>query len=202
MPLLILGTHNRKKGIELLDLLRPLGIDVRTLADFADAIEVVEDGETFAANAAKKASEQARHLRQWVLAEDSGLCVDALRGAPGVYSARYSGTGATDETNNRRLIAELANVPLERRSAHYVCHAALADPQGTIRVTAEERCRGRIIDTPRGDAGFGYDPYFEIPEYHRTFAELGLAVKGALSHRARALRRIVPEIVRMMRPPS
>jgi XTP/dITP diphosphohydrolase len=197
-PVLVLGTRNRKKGIELFDLLRPLGVEVRTLADYPTAIEVVEDGDTFAANAAKKATQQARHLGQWVLGEDSGLCVDALQGAPGVYSARYAGPGATDEANNRRLLAELEGTPLERRTAHYVCHAELSDLRGKIRATAEDRCHGRILFAPRGSGGFGYDPLFEIPEYHRTFGELGAAVKAALSHRARALRNLVPEIARLL----
>ncbi len=151
-PLLVLGTRNRKKGIELVDLLRPLGVEVRTLADYPTAIEVVEDGDTFAANAAKKAIQQARHLGQWVLGEDSGLCVDALKGAPGIYSARYAGPGTTDEANNQRLLRELAATPLERRTAHYVCHAELSDPHGNIRATAEDRCYGRMLTEPRGAA--------------------------------------------------
>jgi XTP/dITP diphosphohydrolase len=155
---------------------------------------VVEDGGTFAANAAKKATEQAQALGQWVLGEDSGLAVQALGGAPGVYSARYSGPRATDESNNRRLLQELGDTPLERRTAHYACYAALADPRGAIRATAEGRCHGRILFEPRGTGGFGYDPLFEIVEYHRTFGELGAAVKAALSHRARALRQLVPRI--------
>lgn len=195
-PVLVLGTRNRKKGLELLDLLRPLGVEVRTLADYPEAIEIVEDGDTFAANAKKKAIEQARHLGQWVLGEDSGLCVDALNSAPGVYSARYAGPGATDEANNQRLLKELGGTPLERRTAHYVCHAELSDPQGNIRATAEDYCHGRILFEARGTGGFGYDPLFEVVEYHRTFGELGAAVKAALSHRARALRKIVPEIAR------
>jgi XTP/dITP diphosphohydrolase len=199
-PILVLGTRNRKKAIELVDLLRPLGIEVRTLADYPKAVEVVEDGDSFAANAAKKATEQAAHLGQWVLGEDSGLVVDALKGAPGVYSARYAGAGATDEANNRRLLAELADTPLDRRTAHYVCHAALSDPQGNVRAEAEDRCHGRMLFAPRGSGGFGYDPLFEVPEYHRTFGELGPAVKAALSHRARALRKLAPQIARLLVP--
>ena len=197
-PLLVVGTRNRKKGLELLDLLQPLVIEVRTLADYPQAIDVVEDRDTFAGNAAKKASEQARHLGQWVLADDSGLAVDALGGAPGVYSARYAGPAANDDDNNRRLLQELGDAPLERRTAHYVCHVALADPSGELRATAEEYCRGRILCEPRGRGGFGYDPLFEIVEYHRTFGELGPAVKAALSHRARALRQIVPRIATLL----
>ncbi len=193
-PTLVLGTHNRKKGLELADLVAPLGIEVRTLDSFSDAIVVVEDGDTFAANAGKKAAQQARHLGQFVLGEDSGLVVDALGGAPGVYSARFAGPEATDEANNDRLLAELALVPLERRTAHYVCCAVLASPTGEIVATVEGDCKGRLLFERRGSAGFGYDPLFEIVEYHRTFAELGAAVKGCLSHRARALRKLLPRL--------
>lgn len=197
-PILVLGTHNRKKCAELFDLLAPLRIELRTLADFPDGPEVVEDGETFAANAAKKAIEQARRLGHWTLGEDSGLAVDALDGAPGVYSARFAGPAATDEDNNRLLLERLAKTSLERRTAYYVCHAVVADPQGTLRAQSEARCHGRIRFEPAGTAGFGYDPLFEIVEYHRTFAELGEAVKARLSHRARAIEQIVPQLARLL----
>jgi XTP/dITP diphosphohydrolase len=196
--LLVLGTANRKKGLELADLVAPLGIEVRTLADFPNALAVDETGDTFAANAELKATQQARHLGLWVLADDSGLAVDALKGAPGVYSARFAGPQATDEDNNRLLLEQLAGVPLERRTAHYVCHVTLADPQGQVRARAEEYCHGRILETEQGSAGFGYDPMFEIIEYHRTFGQLGLAVKACLSHRARAMRHILPDIERYL----
>lgn len=197
-PLLVLGTGNRKKAQELVELLEPLGLELKTLADFPQAIEVVEDGDSFAANAAKKATEQARHLGAWVLGEDSGLVVDALGGAPGIYSARFSGPGATDERNNRHLLAQLGDTPLERRTAHYVCHIALSDPRGAIRAQSEGRCHGRIRFEPVGSAGFGYDPLFEIVEYHRTFAELGGIVKAAISHRARAIQRLLPQVQRLL----
>jgi XTP/dITP diphosphohydrolase len=193
-PILVLGTANRKKGLELAELVAPLGLEVRTLADFPQALSVAETGDTFAANAALKAIEQAKHLGQWVLADDSGLAVDALGGAPGVYSARYAGPGASDEDNNRRLLAELADAPLERRTAHYVCHATLADPAGAIRAEAEDYCHGRILTDYRGAGGFGYDPLFEIIEYHRTFGELSPAVKAVLSHRGRAMRQLLPAL--------
>jgi XTP/dITP diphosphohydrolase len=195
LQLLVLGTRNHKKGIELREILEPSGIELRTLADFPDSLEIEETGQTFAENAALKAVLQARHLRQWVLGEDSGLCVEALRGAPGVYSARYSGPQATDESNNRKLLDDLAQVPLERRQAYYVCHATLADPGGAIRAEAQGKCHGRIRQEPAGRLGFGYDPLFEIMEYHRTFGELGNAVKSVLSHRSCALRQIVPPIL-------
>lgn len=193
-PTLILGTHNRKKGLELAELITPLGIEVVTLADVKGAIEVVEDGVTFAENATKKACEQAKNLKQWVLAEDSGLCVDALDGRPGVFSARYSGEGATDESNNRRLLEDLANTPTEKRSAHYECHMVLADPSGKASVESNGICRGRIRTEPSGTNGFGYDPLFEIVEYHRTFGVLSPIVKQVISHRARAMRAMIPQI--------
>ena len=195
---LVLGTFNRKKGLELADLVAPLGIQVRTLADFSGVQEVEETGETFAANAALKATQYARHLGQWVLADDSGLCVDALEGRPGVQSARYAGPSAGDEDNNNRLLEELAVVPLDLRTAHYVCHATLADPSGTIRTEAEDCCHGRILLERRGGGGFGYDPLFEIVEYHRSFGELAHEVKACLSHRARAMRKILPIIQRLV----
>lgn len=197
--LLVLGTHNRKKGIELQRLLEPFGFELKTLADFSNAIEVVEDGDSFAANAQKKASQQAMHLGEWVLGEDSGICVDALDGAPGIYSARFSGEGATDKKNNALMLEKLAGLPIEKRTAYYVCHMSLSDPKGNIQVDCEEICKGRILDAPRGDGGFGYDPLFEIPEYHATFGELGPAVKAMLSHRSRAMRRFVPALIRETR---
>jgi XTP/dITP diphosphohydrolase len=195
---LILGTRNRKKGEELLELLAPWGFRLITLADVPDSIEVEETGETFAANAALKACEQARHLKRWVLGEDSGLAVDALNGAPGVYSARFSGPNATDERNNQLLLEKLGDLPLEKRTAHYVCHATLSDPEGNIRAESEDCCSGRIRFEHAGSGGFGYDPLFEVVEYHRTFGELGPAVKAALSHRARAIRELIPAMLRLV----
>jgi XTP/dITP diphosphohydrolase len=198
MAELVLGTRNKKKRIELVELLGPWGIQLQTLDDLPNSIEVEETGSTFAENAALKASQQAKHLNRWVLGEDSGLCVDAIKGAPGVYSARFSGAGATDEKNNALLLEKLADVPLEKRTAYYVCSAALADPTGIIRATAEGRCQGRIRTEATGAGGFGYDPYFEIVEYHRTFGELGATVKTVLSHRARAVRAMIPELVKLL----
>jgi XTP/dITP diphosphohydrolase len=195
---LVIGTHNRKKGAELAELLAPWGFRVATLDDVPGAIEVVEDGDSFAANAGLKAVQQARHLGRWVLADDSGLEVDALGGAPGIYSARFAGPAATDEDNNRHLLAQLANVPLERRSARYVCHVTVADPTGAIRAESHGTCSGRIRLEASGANGFGYDPLFEVVECHRTFGELGPTVKRFLSHRSRALRGILPQLLALM----
>ena len=196
MPrVLVLGSHNRKKLGELAELLVPHGFVLKTLADFPAAIEVDETGETFAANARLKATVQARNLGQWVLGEDSGLSVDALGGAPGVYSARFSGAGATDERNNQLLLEKLAGVPQEKRTAYYTCYAALSDPKGNVRAESEGLCRGRMLTAPVGSGGFGYDPLFEIIECHRTFGELTPAVKAVLSHRSRAIRQLVPQLL-------
>lgn len=196
--LLVLATGNRKKGIELAELFGPFGLEVRTLADFDSVAEVVEDGDTFAANAALKAVAQAKHLGLWAIGEDSGLAVDSLGGAPGIYSARYSGPDADDESNNRKLLETLRDMPLERRTAHYVCHMTLCDPSGAIRAESEAFCRGRIGFEPKGTHGFGYDPLFEVIEYHRTFGQLGPQSKAMLSHRARAARSILPRLVELL----
>jgi XTP/dITP diphosphohydrolase len=195
---IVVASRNRKKTREIAELLAPHGIDVLCVADFPDVPEVVEDGLTFAENAAKKASQTAQQLGTWVIGEDSGLMVEALGGQPGIYSARYSGEGATDAKNNEKLIAELANVPPEKRTAAYTCSVALADPTGEIRLRAEGRCRGVIIDEPRGTNGFGYDPYFLIREYHQTFGELSSHVKHQLSHRARAFAKFIPQLISLL----
>ena len=197
-PVLVLGTGNRKKFGELVDLLAPLGFELKSLADFSNALAVEETGDSFAENAALKATTQARHLKHWVLGEDSGLAVDALKGAPGILSARYSDPGATDERNNQKLFIELASVAVEKRTAHYVCHATLSDPTGTIQADTEGWCQGRIRTEYAGQGGFGYDPLFEIVEYHRTFGELAPAVKAMLSHRARAIRQMIPTLMNLV----
>ena len=191
---LVIGTSNRKKGEELAELLAPWGFTVTTLADWPDAVDVVEDGDSFAANARLKATRQAVNLGRWVLADDSGLEVAALEGAPGIYSARFAGPTATDDDNNRRLLDALRDIPTERRTARYVCHVMVADPTGAVRAESHDICGGRIRTAAVGSNGFGYDPLFEVVEYHRTFGELGGRVKRALSHRSRALRSILPQL--------
>jgi XTP/dITP diphosphohydrolase len=195
---LVIGTHNRKKGIELAEMLAPHGFRVVTLADIPNAIAIVEDGDSFAANAALKATQQARRLGRWVLADDSGLEVDALGGAPGIFSARFAGLNASDDANNAELLKRLGDTPPERRSARYVCHVTVADPTGAIRAESQDVCHGRIRLEPAGTNGFGYDPLFEVVEYHRTFGELGPHAKQAISHRSRALRGILPKLVEML----
>ena len=202
----VLATRNRKKGQEMARLIAPPWepgqfvhrLDILTLDGFPDLPETVEDAETFAGNARKKAAEAAIALGRWVLADDSGLAVDALGGAPGVYSARYAGTHGDDDANNRKLLDALADVPDDRRGAAFRCALAVADPTGAIRLEAEGACRGRITREARGPGGFGYDPLFLIPEYHRTFGELSPLVKHQLSHRSRAFAHLRPAIERLL----
>jgi XTP/dITP diphosphohydrolase len=194
MPRLVVGSRNAKKLIELRDLLGDLPIDLTDLSPWPAIPDVEETGTTFEENARLKATAYAKVAGEWVLAEDSGLVVPALKGRPGVYSARYAGTHGDDAANNRKLLAELAPLPADRRAAYYVCVAALADPAGDVKAVAEGRCNGIIADAPRGDGGFGYDPLFVVPEFHRTFGELSLRVKQALSHRAKAVVQLRPAI--------
>jgi XTP/dITP diphosphohydrolase len=198
MNTIILGTNNQKKGAELAELLAPRGIAVKTLKDFDKSLTVIEDGKTFQDNARKKAVEQAKFLNGWCIGEDSGLSVDALNGAPGVFSARFASlsddTNSSDEDNNRKMLELLNGVPLEKRTAHYTCYAVLSDPTGNIVAEAEGRCCGRILFEPAGNGGFGYDPLFEIVEFHQTFGVLAPAVKRAISHRARAMRQLIASI--------
>jgi XTP/dITP diphosphohydrolase len=203
---LVLGTRNRKKGAELAELIAPpwepnpriSRLTVVSLDAVDETIDVVEDADTFAGNARKKAAETARALGLWVLADDSGLAVDALKGAPGVYSARYAGVHGDDAANNRKVLADLSEVPDDRRGAAFVCALALSDPSGAIRAETSGACRGRLIRAPRGENGFGYDPLFLIPEYHKTFGELSALVKHQLSHRARAFAGMRPLIDRLV----
>jgi XTP/dITP diphosphohydrolase len=195
---LVLGTGNAKKIVELKLLLPADRISLTSLAEIPHAIDVEETGSTFTDNARLKATEQAKHLQRWVLAEDSGLCVDALAGAPGVISARYAGTHGDNEANNDKLLAALAGVPDDRRDAGFHCHICLSDPAGNVVVETAGVCRGRIAHQRMGHAGFGYDPLFVIREYHRSFAELNLTVKQAISHRSIALRKFIPELLRIV----
>jgi len=190
---LVLGSRNKKKLRELVELLSDL-VEVRDLSQYPGAPEVEETGTTFEENARLKATTLAPVLTEWVLGEDSGLVVPSLGGQPGVYSARWAGTHGDDAANNAKLLAELANRSGDDRAAYYVSTAALADPLGHVVAVVDSKCWGRIVTEPRGDGGFGYDPLFEIPEYHRTFGELSAVVKHALSHRGRAISKLRPTL--------
>jgi XTP/dITP diphosphohydrolase len=202
---LFVGTGNPGKLRELRRLVAGLPIRVLTPAELGRPLpEVVEDGVTFAENAAKKAVAFARFSGLVALADDSGLCVDALGGAPGVFSARWSEAeapglagAARDLANNERLLRELAGVPKERRGAAYVAVLALAGPDGTLLASVEGRCPGRIGRAPRGTGGFGYDPLF-VPEGRAlTMAELPPEEKDARSHRGAAFRALRPALARL-----
>lgn len=193
---LVLATRNPHKGVELSALLSDLGITIRTLAEFPDAPDVIEDGETCQANAIKKATAIARHTGLPVVADDTGLMVDALNGRPGVYAARYAGEGATYEDNWRKLLRELDGVSWEKRKACFVTVAAIAIPTGKVEV-AEGVLEGIIASAPAGSGGFGYDPVFFIPELGKTLAQLTSEEKNRISHRAKAFAK-AREIIRAM----
>ena len=200
---LLVASRNRKKLQELEALLAPLGVRVLSADDVPDLPEVVEDGETFAANASKKAVSAARAAGRLALADDSGLCVDALGGAPGVRSARFAGAHGDDAANNALLLERLAGLPPERRGARFVCALALARPDGALLARIEGEARGRILDAPRGGGGFGYDPLFLFDEQGsplagRAFAELGPDEKGRVSHRGRALRALADRLPELL----
>ena len=192
---LVLGTNNAKKLIELRLLLPEDRIRLTSLAEISSAIDVEETGDTFRANAALKATEQAKRLGRWVLAEDSGLTVDVLDGRPGVLSARFAGKHGEDEANNDKLLRELEGVPEEKRGAQFNCFLCLSDPAGNVVLEEQGACCGRIAESRSGQGGFGYDPLFVIREYHRTFGDLDLTVKRAISHRSRALRQLIPRLL-------
>ena len=185
-PRLVVATTNRGKLREFAEILAPDGVTVVGIDDVAPGWTVVEDGETFAANAAIKARDLAARTGVPALGDDSGLEVDVLGGRPGVRSARYAGEHAIDRENTALLLRELRDVPSAARGAAFRCALALAWPDGRL-VEADGRCEGRIAHAPLGDGGFGYDPVFVDPASGLTFAELPADAKNAFSHRRRAL---------------
>jgi XTP/dITP diphosphohydrolase len=182
---LVLATHNRHKGEELAALLGDLGMTIRTLDEFPDAPDVIEDGDTCEANAIKKARAIAEFTGLPAVADDTGLEVDALGGRPGIYAARYAGEDATYEDNCQKLLRELMGVPRERRTARFLTVAALALPSDGVRV-AQGTLDGVITEEASGTSGFGYDPVFLIPELGKTLAQLSADQKNTISHRAKA----------------
>jgi XTP/dITP diphosphohydrolase len=205
---LVFATRNPGKLVELRQLLpgtAVLGVD-EAAARLGRAIpEVDEDADTFAGNAIKKAREVSLATGLPALADDSGLEVDALGGAPGVWSARYAGPGAGDAANNAKLLAALDGVPPARRTARFRSVLALADvagPLGDAVITADGACEGVVLDAPRGAGGFGYDPLFFCPELGQTFAEVGVGTKSELSHRARAMQAIRPRLLAYLQQPA
>lgn len=188
---LLVATRNQGKLKEICRLLAPSGIEVVGLDRFPQIGEIEETGATFEDNARLKAETVARITGLLTLADDSGLTVAALDDRPGVHSARYAGPAADDAANNAKLLAELAAIPVEQRSAAFVCRMALFDPgDNSCRIFAGQ-VSGRIQNDARGEGGFGYDPLFLVPEYGKTMAELSLATKNRISHRGAALRQVI-----------
>ncbi len=185
---IVLATRNRGKIRELAGMLGPMGVEVCSLDIYPQAPEVVEDGNTFEENAIKKAREVAEATGEISLADDSGLEVDFLNGAPGVNSAIFAGEGRDDGANNEKLLRLLKGVPPEKRGAGFKCVVALALPGGRV-YTVQGTCRGVIGEGPEGGGGFGYDPLFIVPELGKTFAQLDLETKNAISHRGKAFSR-------------
>lgn len=185
---LVLATRNQGKVRELQDMLKSTNFEVVSLAEYPELPEVEEDGDTFLANAVKKAREIAAATGELTMADDSGLEVDYLGGAPGVHSARFAGEHGNNRANNEKLLKLLEGVPWEKRTARFRCVVAVATPDGEVE-TAEGTCEGIITPELRGEEGFGYDPLFYFPIYEKTFAELDPDLKNSVSHRGKALRK-------------
>jgi XTP/dITP diphosphohydrolase len=186
---IVLATRNRDKIKEIKKLLAGLKIKIFSTENFPGLAETEEDGQTLKENALKKAREVAEFTGKLALADDSGLEVGALNGAPGVCSARFAGEGCIYSDNNRKLLKLMKNIPQAKRRATFKCVMALVWPEGKKK-TVTGICRGIIAQESRGEHGFGYDPVFMIPRYGKTFAELGLDIKNKISHRAKALAKI------------
>jgi len=187
--ILTIATRNPGKLREIVPALSGLPVEIKSLKDFPFIGEIRESGKTFAENAVIKARGVHAASKGYVLADDSGLVCEDLRGEPGIHSSRYSGPQATDEENNRKLVAEIAKSDDPSRRAAYVCVLCLIDPDGA-ETLVEERCEGMITLTPGGTGGFGYDPYFFLPAFDKTMAEIPIQEKNKISHRGKALKKI------------
>ncbi|OQM45744.1 non-canonical purine NTP pyrophosphatase [Anoxybacillus sp. UARK-01] len=189
MKQVIIATKNAGKAREFEALFNEKGMQVKTLLDFPNCPDVEETGDTFAENARLKAEAMAAYFQQMVIADDSGLSIDALDGRPGVYSARYAGEEKDDQANIAKVLKELKGVPFEQRTARFHCTLAIAIP-GRPTAIVEGTCEGYIAEEPKGENGFGYDPIFYVPEKNKTMAELPKEVKNKISHRADALAKL------------
>ena len=195
MTIIVLATRNKGKLLEISDLLKDFPVIIKTLDDFGPIPEVEEDGNTFEENAYKKASFTAKVLGLPTLADDSGIVVEALGGAPGIHSARYGGPDATDEERCTKMLKELEGK--ENRKAAFECAISIAVPMGAA-LTYEARCEGLIAERPSGINGFGYDPIFYYPSFDKTFAEISREEKSYVSHRGKALREVRDEFEKVL----
>jgi XTP/dITP diphosphohydrolase len=184
---LVIGTGNRGKLREIKSILGDVPWAISSLQEYPDVLTPEEVGKTYLENATFKATYYAAAIRQWVLADDSGLEVAALNGAPGLYSARYAGKGASDADRRQLLLAELRRNKENDRSARFACAVGIASPDGKVALLTQGICSGKIVEEARGAGGFGYDPLFQPDGYQQTFAELSDEVKNVISHRAQAL---------------
>ncbi|MBW1892272.1 MAG: XTP/dITP diphosphatase [Deltaproteobacteria bacterium] len=192
---IIIATQNKGKTEEIREYLKGFPVDIKNLDDFGPIPPVIEDGDTFDENAYKKSSHTARIIGLPALADDSGLVVEALGNAPGVYSARYAGDNATDEQLCEKLLKEMDGE--NNRKASFECVISIAVPTGPA-LTYEARCDGLIAEKPSGQNGFGYDPVFYYPELDKTFAEISMEEKSRVSHRGRALRELAEEFEKVL----
>ncbi len=202
MKKLVLATNNQHKVQEIKQILEDMPLEVASLKDMGIDIEVEEDGETFLENSYKKAKAiydilKFKDEKFIVMADDSGLMVDALGGAPGVYSARYSGEHGNSQKNNEKLLKELQGTPFEERKGRFVCAVVLINDDGDS-IKVEEYAEGYIGEKLEGLEGFGYDPLFYVPEFHKTFAEMSSKEKNSISHRGKALEKVKKEIVKFL----
>jgi len=195
---IVFASGNLGKVREIREMLSGTNIELASLKDYPDIPEIVEDGKTFLENALKKARTVSERTGRAVLADDSGLQVDALGGEPGIYSARYAGEGASDDDNIRLLLEKLKEVPPEKRTASFCCVLVLYNTDGTYE-SFESRWPGRIIDDRRGDNGFGYDPVFYVPELNKTAAELPPEIKNRISHRGQSFLKLKQSLGRKMK---
>lgn len=194
MKKLLVATHNQGKLQNFADMLQDLAIEWLSLDDVGVVQDVEETGSTFRENSVLKARTYAAETGLLTLADDSGLEVDALAGAPGVYTARYGGAGLTAVQRYQKLLNDLKNIPDAQRTARFRCVIVLAAPDGTILGESEGVCEGRIAQKPAGDHGFGYDPVFFLPQFNQTMAQIPPSQKHKVSHRGQAMRAIVPRL--------
>ncbi|GGE76174.1 XTP/dITP diphosphatase [Priestia taiwanensis] len=197
MKTIVIATNNRGKVKDFETLFKPLNVKVKSLHDFPELEEVEETGETFEENAILKAESISKQLNEMVVADDSGLIVDALSGRPGVYSARYAGPEKNDKKNYEKLLQELGGVEEKKRTARFYCALALATP-GEETIFVNGTCEGKIAQEPAGENGFGYDPVFYVEEKKRTMAQLTAEEKAVISHRSEALRKLTQVLTEKM----